>query len=188
MNAKTLKSRLGKVKRLVAQWRSVLRIDPKWEVELIAELEEDEEAWASLDVDIAEYWKVKLLVHKRLMDLGESAFAEKSDQVVLHEMLHLLIWQYTSFAQNVGGAKLRPEMAKLEEQVVQQLECIIWNLVDSNRRNVENESQGRGKGERVRRGGNLDRNRGRAACGVPDSECCTGQAAADCGAEEVAGD
>jgi hypothetical protein len=128
MNARKAKSRIRAAEKIVAKWRAVLRIDPKWEIDVIISSPDDIISLASLDVYTAEYWKVKIELHPALLDLPDEAdLKEKMDRTILHELLHLVMWQYSSFAINATSGKLSLELSKLEEQVIQHLETIIYS-------------------------------------------------------------
>lgn len=186
MDARAVKSKLTSVTKWTKFWRKVLAVDPKWEIKVVADMDEDEEAWASLDCGAAEYWKVDLNVHKNLAELEGREYAVKAGQCVLHELLHLTMWQYTSFASNIAGPKLQPELTKLEEQVVQQLEHVLWKLVDTDKELKKYEVQTRSDRQRNRGKRAVRSDGGQATEGVP-AACDVEQNGAVSGACKPAG-
>lgn len=129
MNARQTKARLKKAEQFVAKWREFLMIDPKWRVlvKCVSQPPEQPRSLAAIDVDIAEYWRVDVELYPALTDIPADEYAERADSAILHEMLHLLMWQMTSMAYNMAGdnSPLVLELMKLEEQTVQHLEDVI---------------------------------------------------------------
>ena len=128
MTTRRLKARLKLLDRYIAEYRSILKIDDKWTIKVIYD-PNDKDAYASQDQSCAEYWKIDITFCSKLMDIEDKdEFEAMAKRTALHELLHLLMWQYTSFAQNVAGNRMQGELYKLEEQIVQQLEDVIYDM------------------------------------------------------------
>lgn len=127
MKIRLLKSRLKRLEAWLSEFRGVLQIDQRWVIKIAFD-PEDKEAFAHQDQNTAEYWRVDFFVCSKLMELPDDEFDVMAQRTVIHELVHLVLWQYTSFAQNVAGQRLSSELYKLEEQITQTLENVIWNL------------------------------------------------------------
>lgn len=126
MNARLLKSRLKQAESSVERWRKRLRIDPKWSIHVAALPKQD----GAVDLiqfgeDMAAYWEITLGLYPYFLEMSKEEWKEHLDVSIMHEILHLIQWQFSSFAKNMLGKQCVPELEKLEEQVVQQLEEIL---------------------------------------------------------------
>ena len=129
MTTRVLKSRLARCEKFVALWRKRLGVDPKWNVEVqysASQPPNGPEDVGALDIDKAEYWTVVLVLYPYLFT--DENWTDTMERTVVHELLHLVLWQYSSFAQNMCGNKCRKELDKLEDQIVQQLEDILMDV------------------------------------------------------------
>jgi hypothetical protein len=128
MKTKTVKTRLAKAEKFVDIWRTRLHIDPKWELTVVYDSERPKDSPQSLcifDDSSAQYWQVTLRLLPELMELPREEFDAVLDRTILHELLHLITWQYSSCALNLAGKRAENELVKLEEQLVQALEDLL---------------------------------------------------------------
>lgn len=111
-------------------WRKRLRIDKKWEIKAVyvdEPYEEDPETKCICDDDKAQYFRIKLKFYPPMMEYADATIRSKINHTVCHELLHLVQWQASSFAQNVLSDKLWGEYLKHEEGIVSLLEEIFTN-------------------------------------------------------------
>lgn len=87
-----------------------------------------EDAYIVFNDDKAEYWTVDFVLTRLLMEADD--YDEQVGSYVFHELEHLRMWQFSSFAKNLcrGDKALVKELTKLEEQIVQQNEEIFSSL------------------------------------------------------------
>lgn len=128
MTASTVKSRLAKANRVLTKWRKKLQIDPKWGIDIIYHSErypDSPDELCTFNDESAQYWKVELVFLPELMEMPTGEFNKYVEYTIIHELLHLIMWQFSSTAANMAGKRNVAELVKLEEQVVTTLEEII---------------------------------------------------------------
>ena len=128
MNARTIKSRLRHAEARTEVWRKRMLIDPNWVITVLYQPEKDPNSpddQILFDDSSAEYWKITLTLMPALMDQPVKEFKNDLETALRHEMLHIIMWQLTSFCLNMAGKKCETELIKLEEQCVQKIEDML---------------------------------------------------------------
>jgi hypothetical protein len=92
------------------KWRSHLKLDPIWAIEFkFADPEEMNGSFAIVNADNAEYYSATIYLSDLLMKLSESDFKKAVNEVLCHELIHLVMIDFMRTAQ----------LAADEDQVLQ---------------------------------------------------------------------
>lgn len=129
MTARQLKSRLAYAKKQTDLWRKRLKIDDKFAIEHTYCPEpdpDDPRTKVVCDDSMAEYWSMTMKWHP--IGFEGKDWRQLVSTTVSHEIMHMIMWQWSSFVHNMLDKKYKKELIKLEEQVVQHLEEILYNV------------------------------------------------------------
>ena len=130
MTARQVKSRLRYAEKQIEVWRTRLKLDSKWEFEVVylsdGDPEDPDKTLILLDDSCAEYWKITVQLCPPLCN--DADWERLTRKTICHELVHIILWQWSSFANNMLGAKYTEELRKLEEQAVQHLEEVFMEV------------------------------------------------------------
>ena len=118
----------------MAKWRTLLKIDPKWDLPVKCGADDDgeEDSLAVTDLDQGEYFKAEITLCPKLTD-DKDRFDKEIEATIIHELLHVVLWPLGSFLWNATGNKDIAESNKVEEIVVSHLEKVIAPLVEKSK-------------------------------------------------------
>ena len=91
---------------MIKKWRANLKLDPVWVInsEFIP-AEEMEGAYAMVNADNTEYYSASIYVSDFLTQLSEVDFKKAINEVICHELVHLVMIDFMRTAQLAAGNK-----------------------------------------------------------------------------------
>ena len=130
---------LKEAERAIEEWRSVMELDPIWEIS--ADIIEDEYegaragAKAAISIGESQYYRAPVLLCESLFQLSEEDFlSELNNEVIPHELTHLVAADFFRTALLAAGEneQLQNELRYKYEQFTVRFSRIISKLRNEN--------------------------------------------------------
>lgn len=115
----------------VDKWRKILNLDPLWELDIsVFDDEMMPGALARVDVSGAEYFMATIELSYDMLDMKEDEFKEKINEVICHELLHVVSIDYYRTAQLSAGENdaIQKELRYRYEQFTSRLQKTFTDL------------------------------------------------------------
>jgi hypothetical protein len=98
------KALLRAAEKNVSKWKRILHLDPLWHIGLsITDAEEMGGALARVDTSNAEYYVAEIEVSSTLLVADDKQFADAINELVCHELVHLVMIDFFRTAQLAAG-------------------------------------------------------------------------------------
>jgi len=95
---------LKSAEKLVKRWRKHLQLDPLWDIGVeIVDDDEMEGAIARVDTSNSEYFVATIEITNGLLHLPEDKFLSTMNELVCHELIHLVMIDFFRTAQLAAG-------------------------------------------------------------------------------------
>jgi len=131
MTAKSYRTKIKLINKIVDKWRKILYLDPIWVVSVeFADVEEMGGALARVDTSNSEYYVAVMEVTESLLQLDEDEFDPIINEIACHELIHLLLIDFVRSAQLVAGENeaMHNELRYKYEQFTSKLQRAFMNL------------------------------------------------------------
>jgi len=105
--------------KLVRKWSKYLCLDPMWIISIeVMPDEEMEGALARIDSSTSEYYVAIIEINQALLQIDEDKYVETVNEIVCHELIHLVMIDFFRTAQIAAGKKeeLQDELKYKYEQ------------------------------------------------------------------------
>lgn len=136
------KKRLRRIEKELKRWKRILMLDPMWDIDAVAV---DDEAMdgrtAFVDLGSAEYYQATVGVTRFILSgAEESLFVKASQDIGVHELVHLMTADYHRAAIEAVGKNqaLRKQIDYRYEQFISRMTAVLRKL-DSRIRELEEE-------------------------------------------------
>jgi len=97
---------LKSAEKLIKKWRKNLQLDPLWTIGVeIIDDEEMDGAVARVDTSNSEYYVAVIEITNALLHLPEDKFLQTINELVCHELVHLVMIDFFRTAQLAAGNK-----------------------------------------------------------------------------------
>jgi len=128
---------LKAAERVIEEWRSVMELDPIWEISVDIIEDEHEGAKGAISIGESQYYRAPILLCESLFEMDEEGFlGELNDEVIPHELTHLVAADFFRTALLVAGDNehLKGELRYKYEQFTVRFAHIITKLRNENLR------------------------------------------------------
>ena len=118
----------------VKKWREILYLDPLWDIDVtIFDDDMMPGALARVDVSSTEYFLATVEVSYDMFDMKEEEFKEKINEVICHELLHVVSIDFFRSAQLAAGENevIQKELRYRYEQFTSRLQKTFNKLHSS---------------------------------------------------------
>jgi len=117
--------------KTIKKWRSILYIDPLWNIYI--DVFDDEEmplALARVDASSTEYYMATIELSYSMLQMVEEEFMEKIDDIICHELLHLVMIDFFRTAQVAAGEseEMHKELKYKYEQFTSRLQRAFMDM------------------------------------------------------------
>jgi len=119
------------VSGLLKKWRAILKLDSVWVINFeFIPAEELGEAYAMVNADNTEYYSASIYFSDILTRLQESDFKKAANEVVCHELIHLVMIDSMRTAQLAAGKNqiLQDELRYKFEQYTTRMQRAFMDL------------------------------------------------------------
>jgi hypothetical protein len=119
------------VEKTISKWRKILHLDPLWEIHVtIVDCMQMEGNLARVDALGTEYYVANLDINESFLQVDEEYFMEKIEQIVCHELLHLVAVDFYRSAILASGKNehMKEELKYRYEQFTTRLEKAFVDL------------------------------------------------------------
>lgn len=129
--SKKEKKILRLAEKTIKRWRGLLHIDPLWTIYLdVFDDEEMPSAFARIDASSTEYYIATIELSYSTLQMEEDDFLKKIDDIICHELLHLVMIDFFRTAQVAAGEReeMQRELKYKYEQFTSRLQRAFMDI------------------------------------------------------------